>query len=176
MRTINERVAEDDLLQQLKDAEKKAEENWELLLRTKAEMENLRKRTEREIADTRKYAVSKFAADVLGEGVPGMSLADTRTYLEFVADQARLYVGDSDEPALYVKDCKLGSDGGSIGVRSPADGSAYFEVPADRNLFLQALDKDFRELQRERTYVNYRPGEVRSCTGWLMPRWPKRSL
>jgi hypothetical protein len=46
--------------------------------------------------------------------------------LEFVADQARLYVGDSDEPALYVKDCKLGSDGGSIGVRSPADGSAYF--------------------------------------------------
>lgn len=46
-----------------------------------------------------------------------------------------------------------------------ADGSAYFEVPTDRNIFLQALDKDFREVQRERTYVNYRPGEVRSCTG-----------
>ena len=27
-----------------------------------------------------------FAEDVLGEGVPGMSLADTRTYLEYVAD------------------------------------------------------------------------------------------
>jgi hypothetical protein len=46
-----------------------------------------------------------------------------------------------------------------------ADGSASFEVPADRNIFFQALDKDFREIQRERTYVNYRPGEVRSCVG-----------
>jgi hypothetical protein len=45
------------------------------------------------------------------------------------------------------------------------DGSAYFEVPADRNIFFQALDESFREIQRERTYVNYRAGEVRSCTG-----------
>ncbi len=35
------------------------------LLRTLAEMENLRKRTEREIADARTYAVSGFARDVL---------------------------------------------------------------------------------------------------------------
>lgn len=45
------------------------------------------------------------------------------------------------------------------------DGSAHFVVPANRAVFFQALDKDFRELQRERTYVNYMPGEVRSCTG-----------
>ena len=45
------------------------------------------------------------------------------------------------------------------------DGSACFEVPADRNIFFQALDADFRELQRERTYVNYKPGEVRACSG-----------
>ncbi|MBN1818509.1 MAG: hypothetical protein JW828_14195 [Sedimentisphaerales bacterium] len=45
------------------------------------------------------------------------------------------------------------------------DGSAYFTVPANRNIFFQALDENFRELQRERTYVNYRPGEVRSCVG-----------
>jgi len=45
------------------------------------------------------------------------------------------------------------------------DGSAYFEVPANRSIFLQALDDDFREIQRERTYVNYQPGETRSCTG-----------
>jgi molecular chaperone GrpE len=35
------------------------------LLRTLAEMENLRKRTEREISDARTYAVSGFARDVL---------------------------------------------------------------------------------------------------------------
>ncbi|MCY2953934.1 MAG: hypothetical protein NTU53_18485 [Planctomycetota bacterium] len=45
------------------------------------------------------------------------------------------------------------------------DGSAHFVVPANRSIFFQALDKEFRELQRERTYVNYAPGEVRSCTG-----------
>lgn len=45
------------------------------------------------------------------------------------------------------------------------DGSAHFLVPADRSIFFQALDEDFREIQRERTYVNYRTGEVRSCTG-----------
>jgi len=45
------------------------------------------------------------------------------------------------------------------------DGSAHFLVPANRSLFFQALDENFRELQRERTYVNCGAGEVRSCTG-----------
>ncbi len=45
------------------------------------------------------------------------------------------------------------------------DGSACFEVPSGRNIFLQALDKDFREIQRERTYVNYKAGEIRACSG-----------
>ncbi len=45
------------------------------------------------------------------------------------------------------------------------DGSACFEVPADRNLFFQALDKDFMEVQRMRTFVNFEPGERRGCIG-----------
>lgn len=36
------------------------------LLRTLAEMENLRRRTEREVADARAYAVTSFARDILG--------------------------------------------------------------------------------------------------------------
>jgi molecular chaperone GrpE len=35
-------------------------------LRALAEMENLRRRTEREVADTRSYAISSFARDLLG--------------------------------------------------------------------------------------------------------------
>src|ERR1700730_17779796 len=35
------------------------------LLRTLAEMENLRKRTEREVADSRLYGIATFARDVL---------------------------------------------------------------------------------------------------------------
>lgn len=46
-----------------------------------------------------------------------------------------------------------------------ADGSAHFVVPANRAIFFEALDENFREIQRERTYLNYAPGEVRSCTG-----------
>jgi ribonucleoside-diphosphate reductase beta chain len=35
----------------------------------------------------------QFAQDVLGEGVPGMSLNDTREYLQFVADQRLVQLG-----------------------------------------------------------------------------------
>ena len=45
------------------------------------------------------------------------------------------------------------------------DGSAHFTVPAGRNLFFQALDEQFMEIERMRTFVNLRPGEVRSCIG-----------
>ena len=47
------------------EAERQAAEFKDKLLRTLAEMENLRKRTEREIADTRQYAIAGFARDVL---------------------------------------------------------------------------------------------------------------
>jgi len=62
--------------------------------------------------------------------------------------------------------------GGSLGAKAmygvvpvEEDGSAHFYVPADRNIYFQALDENFMELQRERTYINYRPGEQRSCIG-----------
>ena len=46
-----------------------------------------------------------------------------------------------------------------------ADGSASFYVPADRNIYFQVLDENFMAIQTERTFINYRPGEIRSCTG-----------
>jgi len=55
-----------------------------------------------------------------------------------------------------------------------ADGSALFYVPADKNIYFEALDENYMELQRERTYVNYRPGEARSCVG--CHETPKNSL
>jgi molecular chaperone GrpE len=53
------------------DADALLAENAELrdkLLRTMADMENLRRRTEREKADTARYAISNFARDVLTLG------------------------------------------------------------------------------------------------------------
>jgi hypothetical protein len=51
-----------------------------------------------------------------------------------------------------------------------ADGSALFKVPARRNIFFAALDKDFMEVQKMRTFVNFQPGETRSCVGCHDPR------
>jgi molecular chaperone GrpE len=56
---------EDQVLQQLKQAEEKAEENWQLLLRTKAEMENLRRRTEKDLENAHKYGMEKFVSEML---------------------------------------------------------------------------------------------------------------
>jgi len=47
------------------EAQRQSAEFKDKLLRTLAEMENLRKRTEREVADTRQYAIAGFARDVL---------------------------------------------------------------------------------------------------------------
>ncbi|NOX57072.1 MAG: hypothetical protein GXP27_22085 [Planctomycetes bacterium] len=50
------------------------------------------------------------------------------------------------------------------------DGSAQFEVPANRNLFFQALDEDFMAVQRMRTFISLVPGERRSCIVCHEPR------
>ena len=55
------------------------------------------------------------------------------------------------------------------------DGSAHFIVPADKNLFFQALDENFMEVQRMRTFVNLQPGESRSCIGCHESRTERRA-
>ena len=45
------------------------------------------------------------------------------------------------------------------------DGSAYFEVPSGRAIYLQALDAEGRMVQSMRTFVQSSPGTTRSCIG-----------
>jgi len=45
------------------------------------------------------------------------------------------------------------------------DGSAYFEVPSGRAVYLQALDRDGRLVQSMRSFVQAAPGVTRSCIG-----------
>jgi len=54
-----------DLQSLLDAANKKAEDNWDLMLRTKAEMENLRRRSKLDIENAHKYAVEKFVTDII---------------------------------------------------------------------------------------------------------------
>jgi cytochrome c553 len=79
----------------------------------------------------------------------------------------RFWEGDVFDQQHSVVSCKthlgLKIQHGIVPVEE--DGSAHFLVEADKNIFFQALDKDYVEVQRERTFVNFRPGEVRSCVG-----------
>jgi molecular chaperone GrpE len=57
--------AEDAAVDPLEEFRARNDELTDKLLRMAAEMENLRKRNEREIADTRAYAITGFARDML---------------------------------------------------------------------------------------------------------------
>ena len=50
------------------------------------------------------------------------------------------------------------------------DGSAYFSVPANRNVYFEVLDEKQREIQRMRSVLCLKPGEQRTCIGCHEPR------
>lgn len=60
-----DKKTQDELGQLLHQAEAKAQENWDKLLRVQAEMENIRRRAERDVENAHKYALEKFAAALL---------------------------------------------------------------------------------------------------------------
>jgi molecular chaperone GrpE len=55
----------EELQAKLTEVEQQAQENWEKLLRANAEMDNLRRRTERELENAHKYALERFAQELL---------------------------------------------------------------------------------------------------------------
>ncbi|MDX2263970.1 MAG: nucleotide exchange factor GrpE [Hyphomicrobiales bacterium] len=71
---------------QLQAEKTRLDDNWK---RSEAEMQNLRRRTEREIAENAKYAISSFARDVIGIG------DNLRRAIEAVPKHAA-----ADDPAL----------------------------------------------------------------------------
>ena len=55
----------EELKAELEEAHQKANENWDKAVRTLAEMENLKKRTQKDLEDARKYALTSFAKEIL---------------------------------------------------------------------------------------------------------------
>ena len=45
------------------------------------------------------------------------------------------------------------------------DGSAHFEAPAETALYFAALDEDYMEIQRMRSFVHLAPGQTVTCIG-----------
>ena len=58
--------AGEDLQAALQAAEARAEENWSQFLRARAEMENLRRRAEKDVASARQQSLEKLASELLG--------------------------------------------------------------------------------------------------------------
>ncbi|MEE9326702.1 MAG: nucleotide exchange factor GrpE [Cocleimonas sp.] len=61
----DEEVSIDSLQQALIESQAKADENWETVLRMKADLDNQRKRTEKQVEDAHKFAVKKFMEELL---------------------------------------------------------------------------------------------------------------
>jgi molecular chaperone GrpE len=63
--TVEKQETIEDLAKKLQEAEQKAEHHWDNLLRKQAEYDNLQKRTTRDLENAHKYALEKFAIELL---------------------------------------------------------------------------------------------------------------
>jgi hypothetical protein len=118
--------------------------------------------------------------DLAGQGLAACVVADVHHGLEDIEQGEIKYIRINEQvprPWCTAREGEGGAEyavarGTHMGLKVQhgivpveKDGSAYFLVPADKNIFLQVLDENYMEVQRERTYMNLRPGEVRSCVG-----------
>ncbi len=55
----------EELQQALTQAEQKVQENWDKAVRAQAEMENLKRRTQKDLEDAHKFALTSFAKELL---------------------------------------------------------------------------------------------------------------
>ncbi len=62
---IDQQVEQERFTQELEEAQQQASDCHEKMLRMQAEMENLRKRSERDLSNAHKYSIEKFASELL---------------------------------------------------------------------------------------------------------------
>ncbi len=60
-----EELSIESLQKKLEQAEQKAADNWDQLLRTRAEMDNLRRRNQKDLGNAHKFALEKFVTELL---------------------------------------------------------------------------------------------------------------
>lgn len=76
----NESLNSADLAKVLEETKNKAEENWNLFLRTRADMDNIRRRADIDVENAKKYGVERFARELLAvidSLEHGLSVAET---------------------------------------------------------------------------------------------------
>lgn len=109
-----------------------------------------------------------FMQDVY-EGLPGVKRGEVK-WLRVIEETSRVSASPgSSNPynqTFLVSAALAFSVKNILGV-VPVEqsGSAYFEAPSGRALYLQALDGDGRLVQSMRTFIQAAPGVTRSCIG-----------
>jgi len=112
----------EDLIKRVRVAQEKADENWDIALRAKAEMDNVRRRTEKDIANARKFGIEKLASELLPVkdsmemGIKAVQEIETK-------DEATAKILEGMEMTL-----KMMSDAmGKVGIKevAPLEGDAF---------------------------------------------------
>jgi len=142
----------DALQRDLDQALAKADEHWKLYLGAHAEMENLRKRTEREVQNAHKFALERFfgellpVRDSLELGIVAANdaaeVAQLRAGLELTLKQLAAAMEKSGAHAVNP----------DVGVKfNPAEHEAMAMMPTDQqepNTVVQVMQKGYRLNER----------------------------
>ena len=121
-----------------------------------------------EVVDRRATTGRFFLQDVY-QGLTGVKRGEVKQLrvLEETSRVSPTMMGGSPYNQVFLVSAALAFNVKSIlgVVPVEANGSAYFEVPAGRGVFFQALDAEGRIVQSMRTFVQAAPGTTRSCIG-----------
>jgi len=123
---------------ELVDAQDKAEENWEMYLRTAAELENFRKRSQREIENARRYGIERLAQELL----------TVRDSLEMGLEAA------SEEPSVEVLMA------GKKATLKQLDQLMERFTISELNPLGEVFDPEFHEAMTTQPSEEYKPGQV----------------
>lgn len=117
----------------------------------------------------RKATTGRFLVQDIYQGLTGVKCGDVK-WLRVIEETSRVSsstMGGSPYNQTFLVSAALAfSAKNYLGVVPVTeDGSAFFEVPSGRAVYLQALDEDKRLVQSMRTFIQAAPGTTRACVG-----------
>ncbi|MBN2451080.1 MAG: hypothetical protein JXR77_11870, partial [Lentisphaeria bacterium] len=118
-------------------------------------------------------ASGRFLVQDVYEGLPGVSRGEV-AWLRVIEETSRVSPtpGGAFNQTFLISAILAFTAKNYLGVTPvEADGSAFFEVPSGRAVYLQALDREGRLVQSMRTFVQAAPGVTRSCVGCHEPKY-----
>ncbi len=125
----------------------------------------------RVLTDTtdRKATTGRFFVQDIYNGLEGVKRGEVK-YLRVIEETSRISASPGGKQpynqTFLISAALAFSAKNYLGiVPVEEDGSAFFEVPSGRAVYLQALDENHRLIQSMRTFVQAAPGTTRSCIG-----------